>query len=53
MRPPSFRFDIRIEVDLIEEIARVHGYDRMPVRVQSAAVPIRPRTYGIEFDYRF
>jgi phenylalanyl-tRNA synthetase beta chain len=43
VRPPSFRFDIRIEVDLIEEIARVHGYDRMPVRVQSAAVPIRPR----------
>jgi phenylalanyl-tRNA synthetase beta chain len=43
VRPPSFRFDIRIEVDLIEEIARVHGYDRMPVRVQSAVVPIRPR----------
>ena len=42
--PPSFRFDIRIEVDLIEEIARVHGYDRIPVRVQSAAVPIRPRS---------
>jgi phenylalanyl-tRNA synthetase beta chain len=44
VQPPSFRFDIRIEVDLIEEIARVHGYDRMPVRVQSAAVPIRPRS---------
>jgi len=44
VRPPSFRFDIRIEVDLIEEIARVHGYDRIPVRVQSAAVPIRPRS---------
>jgi phenylalanyl-tRNA synthetase beta chain len=24
---PSFRFDIAIEEDLIEEIARVHGYD--------------------------
>ncbi|MBK7171232.1 MAG: hypothetical protein IPH83_19080 [Gammaproteobacteria bacterium] len=35
--------DIRIEVDPIEEIARVHGYDRVPACVQSAAVPIRPR----------
>ncbi|RQW29519.1 phenylalanine--tRNA ligase subunit beta [Rhodobacteraceae bacterium CH30] len=27
---PSFRFDIEIEVDLIEEIARVYGYDAIP-----------------------
>ncbi|MEO7386007.1 MAG: phenylalanine--tRNA ligase subunit beta [Gammaproteobacteria bacterium] len=30
--PPSFRFDIGAEVDLIEEIARVHGYDRIAPR---------------------
>ena len=28
--PPSFRFDIRIEADLIEEIARIHGYSKFP-----------------------
>jgi phenylalanyl-tRNA synthetase beta chain len=28
--PPSSRFDIRLEADLIEEIARVYGYDRLP-----------------------
>ncbi len=28
--PPSFRFDIRIEADLIEEIVRIHGYGRLP-----------------------
>jgi len=28
---PSFRFDIGIEADLIEELARVHGYDKLPV----------------------
>ena len=28
--PPSFRFDITIEADLIEEIGRVYGYDRLP-----------------------
>jgi phenylalanyl-tRNA synthetase beta chain len=28
--PPSYRFDIDIEEDLIEEVARVHGFDRIP-----------------------
>jgi phenylalanyl-tRNA synthetase beta chain len=28
--PPSFRFDIEIEEDLIEEVARLHGYEAIP-----------------------
>ncbi len=28
--PPSFRFDIAIEADLIEEIARIYGYNNLP-----------------------
>jgi phenylalanyl-tRNA synthetase beta chain len=28
--PPPFRVDIGREIDLIEEIARLHGYDRIP-----------------------
>jgi phenylalanyl-tRNA synthetase beta chain len=28
--PPSARFDISIEVDLIEEVVRLHGYDQIP-----------------------
>ncbi len=43
VKPPSFRFDLRIEADLIEEIARVHGYHRIPARVQTAAMPLRVR----------
>jgi phenylalanyl-tRNA synthetase beta chain len=35
--PPSYRFDIAIEEDLIEELARIHGYDRIP-----AASPVAP-----------
>lgn len=27
---PAWRFDIAIEEDLIEELARIHGYDRLP-----------------------
>ena len=29
--PPSFRGDLSLEEDLVEEIARHHGYDRIPV----------------------
>lgn len=28
--PPSFRFDMAIEVDLIEELVRIYGYDNIP-----------------------
>lgn len=33
--PPSRRFDIGIEEDLIEEVIRVHGYERVPTRAPS------------------
>lgn len=33
---PSHRFDISLEVDLIEELARLHGYNRLPVRYPQA-----------------
>jgi phenylalanyl-tRNA synthetase beta chain len=35
--PPSYRFDIAIEEDLIEELARIHGYDRIPAAAPIAA----------------
>ncbi|HET7845431.1 MAG TPA: phenylalanine--tRNA ligase subunit beta [Xanthomonadales bacterium] len=35
---PTRRFDIEIEEDLIEEIARVHGYDRVPVHSPSGEI---------------
>ena len=39
--PPSFRFDIAIEEDLVEEVARVHGFDRIPERPPRAPVAMR------------
>lgn len=41
---PSWRFDIAREVDLIEEIARIHGYDALPPARTPAplAMPERP-----------
>jgi phenylalanyl-tRNA synthetase beta chain len=38
--PPTWRFDIAIEEDLIEEIARTYGFDRIPETVQPARQPI-------------
>jgi phenylalanyl-tRNA synthetase beta chain len=35
---PSFRPDIEREVDLIEEVARLYGYDRIPVTMPTGAV---------------
>jgi len=39
---PSHRFDISIEVDLIEEIARIYGYNRLPVTLPSFEQTLRP-----------
>jgi len=39
---PAYRFDISIEVDLIEELARVYGYNNLPVRTPKASMPLKP-----------
>jgi phenylalanyl-tRNA synthetase beta chain len=38
-RAPSYRLDLEIEEDLIEEVGRVIGYDAIPGRVRAAASP--------------
>ena len=40
--PPSFRFDLSIEADLIEELARLHGYDNIPAQAPQAALTMLP-----------
>lgn len=42
--PPSYRFDLVIEEDLIEEIARIHGYDRIPANPPTAPASMLPAT---------
>ena len=39
--PPSWRFDLAIEEDLVEEVARVYGYDRIPALQETAAQALR------------
>jgi len=42
--PPSFRFDIEIEEDLVEEIARLHGYDAIPAVAPQGALAMLERS---------
>jgi phenylalanyl-tRNA synthetase beta chain len=37
---PTFRADITREIDLIEEIARVHGYDNIPTTLPKGDIPV-------------
>ncbi len=52
--PPSFRFDLQIEEDLIEEVARVIGYENLPHTPPQAPVTaqIRPESQRGKFALR-
>ncbi|WP_175752677.1 phenylalanine--tRNA ligase subunit beta [Burkholderia anthina] len=39
--PPSHRFDIEIEEDLIEEVARIYGFEKIPARPPVATSEMR------------
>ena len=46
VNPPSYRFDINIEEDLIEEVIRVVGYDSLPLRAPMGKLKMLPAAEG-------
>jgi phenylalanyl-tRNA synthetase beta chain len=44
VEPPTHRFDIEVEADLIEEVARIHGYDSIPETTAFAQSPLETVT---------
>jgi phenylalanyl-tRNA synthetase beta chain len=44
--PPSSRFDVSLEADLIEEIARIYGYERVPSNRPLTRLAMSPQAEG-------
>ena len=44
VRPPAYRFDLQIEEDLIEEVARLIGYEHLPDTPPLAPITAKIRT---------
>jgi phenylalanyl-tRNA synthetase beta chain len=42
VRSPTYRFDVALEADLIEEIGRVYGYNRLPSVILQGALDVQP-----------
>lgn len=43
IKPPAYRRDIKREIDVIEEVARIYGYDRIPAQLPKATIGIERR----------
>ena len=49
-KPPVFRLDCSIPEDIIEEIGRIYGYDRVPSTLPGARTPVRDLYVGADAD---
>lgn len=47
---PSHRQDVNIPADLVEEIGRIYGYDRMPPTLLEDELPRSPRNVALEAE---
>jgi phenylalanyl-tRNA synthetase beta chain len=43
-QPPPWRRDLEAEVDLIEEVTRLHGFNRLPRTLPTGTIPIHQTT---------
>ncbi|OGG06327.1 phenylalanine--tRNA ligase subunit beta [Candidatus Gottesmanbacteria bacterium RIFCSPHIGHO2_01_FULL_42_12] len=50
---PTFRSDIHLEEDLIEEVGRIIGYDNIPKTLPATPVPIEKVAYSRDFDFEY
>jgi len=48
VRVPTFRGDLAAEEDLVEEVGRIHGYDRLPERIRGYAGSVLPDPLRVE-----
>ncbi|MCY7388575.1 MAG: phenylalanine--tRNA ligase subunit beta [Burkholderiales bacterium] len=43
---PSFRFDLKMEEDFVEEVARINGYDKVPAKPPKSSLRMLPVSEG-------
>lgn len=48
--PPTWRHDLTREADLIEEVARIHGYEKIPEDAPIPVVPSSKREFDIAME---
>ncbi len=48
VQPPAYRFDLQIEEDLIEEVARLWGFDKLPQRPPLASAAMLPSPEAVQ-----
>ncbi|MCC6711621.1 MAG: phenylalanine--tRNA ligase subunit beta [Candidatus Pacebacteria bacterium] len=49
--PPTFRTDLNIPADIVEEIARIYGYHNLPSVLMPTAIPLKkPTDLNFEFE---
>jgi len=49
---PTYRLDVSIPADLIEELARIHGYEKIPTTLLDDTLPPQRRNPYLEFEER-
>lgn len=49
---PTHRLDVSIPADLIEEVARIHGYEKIPTTLMDDTLPPQRGNPGLEFEER-
>ncbi len=48
--PPDFRLDIEFKQDLIEEVCRIYGYDRIPTTEMSDTLPPQRNNWDLDIE---
>lgn len=53
VQPPSFRPDLQIPADIIEEIARIYGYQELPSKLMTSKLPVnQPKNTTFDLEYK-